>query len=125
MFLRTLFSLNAAATTSSRAFLSGSAIAGNKFADRERAFEESFVRKHEQEALARLRAQINSKASPEEVAKSLNELEKAITADDVPVPDASHHVTSAELLNFRKEFLNKVRHLEDEVAELKYALSKK
>ena len=124
MFARSILSLNAVAYGSSRALSSGSAVAGNKFAEREKALEESHIRKHEKEALNKLREQLKANASAAEVHSSLNELEKAIAFDDVPA-SKDEHVTATEFLNFRKELLNKVRQLEDEVAELKYKLSKK
>ena len=123
MFVRSIISLSVAAS-SQRALLSGSAVAGNKFAERERAFEESFIRKHEQEALAKLRAQLNNKASQSELAQSLNDLEHAMKQDDTPsAPD--HLVTSAEFLAFRKEFVGKLRVLEDEISDLRFKLAKK
>jgi uridine phosphorylase len=105
MFLRAAFLANSRCMTS-RAMHSSSVVASNKFSERERAFEESFVRKHEQEALSKLREKIQTKAPEHEVNKSLDELQQAMKLDDKPTPA-------------QDELLKKISDLEKQLNDLK------
>mmetsp|Transcript_21405 Transcript_21405/g.31820 ORF Transcript_21405/g.31820 Transcript_21405/m.31820 type:complete len:137 (-) Transcript_21405:136-546(-) len=113
----------------SRQFVSASPITENKFDERERAFENQHVRKREREALERLRKQLGlgDDDTDSQVARAVADVENAISSErqqDQVTVKADEVVSSDEFLAFRKEIMGKVRHLEDEVAELKYKLNK-
>eukprot|EP01098_Paradermamoeba_levis_P003480 TRINITY_DN157_c0_g1_i1.p2 TRINITY_DN157_c0_g1~~TRINITY_DN157_c0_g1_i1.p2 ORF type:complete len:131 (+),score=59.43 TRINITY_DN157_c0_g1_i1:189-581(+) len=92
------------------------ASSGGKFAEREKAFENQYFRQKDAEAMKKLRDGVGKEAEEASPAKE----EKKPQGQAQP----SQGISARELLDFRKDILERIRRLEDEVHELRYLLSK-
>lgn len=108
----------ASAATLVRSFSTSSPLAAKGFGEREQALENSYIQKMEKEALRKLRESLAAKASHEELNRAVAEVEAAVGSRKADSDDEAH------VLEVRKEVLERVRKLEDEVAELKYRLKR-
>jgi len=122
---------------SSRAMLSRNGninAAGGAYQEREQSAEKNWALKRDQEALEKLRAHLKKEETlvAEKHGVPISEI-----AAETPVPKstfspafkhdpaAGQYITLNEFLEFRKEMIEKVRSVEDELIAIKYALKKK
>ena len=111
--------------------------------ERERSMENLDVKKHDEELLKRLRdaelakekAEARAKVAEQEVAKAKKDTKKSNDEEKEENPWEKYekkamavddkYVAMEEFLDFRKEIVNRMRDLEDEIHTLKYEKSKR
>eukprot|EP01095_Lingulamoeba_sp_RSL-Kostka_P002653 TRINITY_DN13567_c0_g1_i1.p1 TRINITY_DN13567_c0_g1~~TRINITY_DN13567_c0_g1_i1.p1 ORF type:complete len:127 (-),score=61.02 TRINITY_DN13567_c0_g1_i1:106-486(-) len=81
------------------------------FGKKGRSLEEADARRRDQEAIAALRQQLNKKKA------------EVVEEHGVDLDDEEEGINLDEFLSFRKEMIDKVRELEDEVISLKYKVN--
>jgi len=100
--------------------------AGGSFADRESSLEEKALRQHDQDVLRRLRESLklqeNQRLPDLQVAK--DEKGSPVVVNKPISSSAADSITTDDFLEFRKQILEKVRDLEDEVDEIKIRLKR-
>jgi len=100
--------------------------AGGSFADRESSLEEKALRQHDQDVLRRLRESLklqeNQRLPDLQVAK--DEKGSPVVVNKPTSSSAADSITTDDFLEFRKQILEKVRDLEDEVDEIKIRLKR-
>jgi len=102
-------------------------VGGNKWAEREHGLEEATVRKHEQELLDKLKKAEQAKSEAEVSSKQAEE--RAKVAEDkvknysfkATASTPEGNVSMEEYLSFRKEIIDRIRDLEDDIHELRVA----
>jgi len=107
----------------------------NAFGDRERGFESADVRKHDEELLEKLRQAEDARSKAEVRAKVAEEKAEAWSQTTPPFSSPfstssssstkQEFVSMEEYLTFRKEMIDRLRELEDDIHELKFSKYKK
>jgi Mitochondrial ATPase inhibitor, IATP len=102
-----------------RSMQTSAAACSSKFDEREKAFEERYVRKHEREALERLRKKLADEGKADAGVNEAIDDVAACISDGRAEESQEETVSHDELLDLRREVMAKLRSLEDENAELK------
>jgi len=103
------------------------------FTERERALEEMEMRKYDQELIEKLRQSEDARIKAEQRAKEAeniyqehNNNNKSFTSTSSTSTSAkSDFVSMEEFLTFRKEIIDRIRELEDDIHEIKFSKYKK
>jgi len=102
------------------------------FGEREKGYENVDVRKHDEELLKRLRdseaardkAEARAKAAEEAITETPSKSAKS-AAKTASFSSNQEFVTMEEFLELRKELIDRIRNLEDDLHEIKYDKYKK
>eukprot|EP01121_Diplochlamys_sp_Union-15-3_P002013 TRINITY_DN1173_c0_g2_i1.p1 TRINITY_DN1173_c0_g2~~TRINITY_DN1173_c0_g2_i1.p1 ORF type:complete len:138 (+),score=26.62 TRINITY_DN1173_c0_g2_i1:143-556(+) len=105
----------------------------DSFNKREKGLEDQNVRKHEQEVIRKLQEELKKKDEQirSEQQKTAHQTQDSgvtrnnITHDTHTFNTNEGNLSHNDLLEFRREFLGRIRSIEDDIADIKYRMKKK
>eukprot|EP01121_Diplochlamys_sp_Union-15-3_P002012 TRINITY_DN1173_c0_g1_i1.p1 TRINITY_DN1173_c0_g1~~TRINITY_DN1173_c0_g1_i1.p1 ORF type:complete len:135 (+),score=20.78 TRINITY_DN1173_c0_g1_i1:87-491(+) len=102
----------------------------DSFTKREKGFEEQSVRRHEQDLIKKLQEELKKKdeqikSEQQKQNHNHNQNQEFTSASHVSSTSEGHDIAHNDLLEFRREFLGRIRSLEDDISDIKYRLKKK